>query len=418
MSTTHDYFIPNLNLSLRREFPEYFAEISGKGRKERKAIKIIGDEEIDTLFRKYKEEGCLQSRDRLLLSQIRIVLKYVADLIPSLNLKGISNDDVFSMAYEAALLIITNYDKSKGMTFSSYIRNFSILYLRKSIKDISNIVRLPQNRINDLTSEKHLVEIFASKTGRLPREDEEFECNYNKKRVLVKFHKEQIVVKDDENNLSKIKRDNYIVRDTYPTDFTSSGLCDEFVYETDSEIEEDEVKTQLNESLSLLNEQEKEIVDLLFYKNHTLKYATHILTPSDISEFDMLEQTSANTIVISYDNLNGNREYKKINIDCRYSNNMSYSANVNLSEVDEVSLSTANDELELICKLPTISNIKIEQIYKDKHKSLDNYIYHKDKDVVTINTKLKRGYIFTTTTLISKRNTIIDKLRKNMIYEK
>ena len=109
----------------------------------KKAIKenqpLTREEEV-VLITKYKDTGCKKSLDRLVLSQIRYIIKCANKETVS---KGIEFEDAFQSALVGVMQAIEKFDLSKNLRLFTYAFHWINAQLKNNAYGANSVVRLP-----------------------------------------------------------------------------------------------------------------------------------------------------------------------------------------------------------------------------------------------------------------------------------
>ena len=138
----------------------YFKEISSK------ASLTIEEESI--LFKRYKEYGDQVAFDKLILSNS----KFVISVAKGYQTKNVALADLISEGNIGLIRAVNKYDETKGFKFFSY----AVWWIRQSImsylSEKHRIIRLPNNKSQELVKIKKFVDSFYKKYGSTPSSDE------------------------------------------------------------------------------------------------------------------------------------------------------------------------------------------------------------------------------------------------------
>ena len=179
---------------------------------------------------------------------VRANLKFVVSIAKPYQGHGLTLSDLINEGNIGLIKAANKFDYTKGFRFISYavwwIKQ-SILY---SLNENSRVIRLPTNIINKLHGLKKLIDKFENQNEREPVFGEIVDTN-NDVVELLKFPKcaslNETINEDGDELMDIIAYDE------------STNSDDKFFVD-------DRVKKELNDTLSLLSDKEKEIIECYF----------------------------------------------------------------------------------------------------------------------------------------------------------
>jgi len=224
---------------------------------------LTPNEEADLAIRAVN--GDEAAAEKLVKSNLRFVIsvakQYATDKI---NLEDLVNEGNIGL-----IKAVEKYDPSKGYKFIS----FAVWYVRKLIMEyVSNYgktVRIPANRINELSKLNKYVSILEQKNCHKADIQE----------IISEFSKEMesddFVLLNSLNNFSVDSLDREIHSEDGNSVSVSDLMFDEHANQTDYLLGETDIKIEINNALSTLKPRNKKIMEMLFgingYKVMTLQ---------------------------------------------------------------------------------------------------------------------------------------------------
>lgn len=221
-------------------------------------IKRLADSELEALWTKYfKDRTDRKTRDLLIVQYIYLT-RYVVGRVKVALPPTFSIEDISSYGVEGLIDAIEKYSPNKGARFETY----ALMRIRGNIIDkIRSQDFLPRSARKKIKDVKEAQESLKQKLGRMPTSSEVGE-------VL---------------GLDKEKVDQILSEDTTITSiYDKKGSSDESVEIIDTiqdtkslnpqeEMEEKDVKKELEVALKKLPERERMIMVLYYHENMTLK---------------------------------------------------------------------------------------------------------------------------------------------------
>lgn len=221
-------------------------------------IKRLADEELEALWADYfKDKANKKVRDSLIVQYIYLT-RYVVGRVKVALPPTFSIEDISSYGVEGLIDAIEKYSPDKGARFETY----ALMRIRGNIIDkIRSQDFLPRSARKRIKDVKDAQEHLRQKLGRLPSSSEIGE--------LLGMEKEKV--------------DQILAEDTTITSlYDKKGTSDESIEIIDTiqdtktlnpqeQMEEKDVKTQLEHALKRLPERERMIMVLYYHENMTLK---------------------------------------------------------------------------------------------------------------------------------------------------
>lgn len=210
------------------------------------------------------------SGDKLAAEELVVKnLRFVISVAKQYATDKISLEDLVNEGNIGLIKSIEKFDPTKGYKFIS----FAVWWVRKLIMEyVSNhgkTVRIPANRINELSKLNKYVSILEQKNCHKADIQE----------IISEFSKEMeaddFVLLNTLNNFSVDSLDREINSEDGNSVSISDLMSDEHANETDYLLDETDVKSEINIALSTLKPRNKKIIEMLFgingYKPMTLE---------------------------------------------------------------------------------------------------------------------------------------------------
>lgn len=221
----------------------------------------------DMLWESYRKKPSQQLREQLIIEYSQLV-KLVAGRLSIYLGHNVEYDDLVSYGIFGLIDAIDKYDLSKSVKFETYaslrIRGAILDQIRK-MDWIPRTVRQRQRKMDDAIKQ---IEMRTGKTAT----DEEIA--------------KELGLTDDEllNWQSQLKVTNVVSLNEFeengPELQANSGSMSRFMG-PEEVVEEAELKEMLAESLTLLTEKERKVIELYYYEEMTLKEISEILEVSE-----------------------------------------------------------------------------------------------------------------------------------------
>jgi RNA polymerase sigma factor (sigma-70 family) len=106
-------------------------------------VKILSKEEERVAFLAYRDEGCLDSKRRLIESNLRLVFS-IARGYTKANSEDML-EHLISAGNEGLLHALTKYDPEKGTKFSTYCGSWVLMYIRKYVLEEMPLIKPPSS---------------------------------------------------------------------------------------------------------------------------------------------------------------------------------------------------------------------------------------------------------------------------------
>lgn len=207
----------------------------------RKSIVLTSDQEVE--LAKQIQEGNEEAIQKLVTAN----LKFVVSIAKEYQNQGLSLADLISEGNYGLVKAATRFDHSRGFRFISY----AVWWIKQSIilslNENARTVRLPANVINKIYYLKKEIEKFEFQNEREPIYGEIFDENNEPVELLL---------------YPKCSSLNDVVNED------GDEIIDLISAEKDEEvIVDDRIKKQLNETLSILDTREKDIIESYYGVN-------------------------------------------------------------------------------------------------------------------------------------------------------
>jgi RNA polymerase sigma factor (sigma-70 family) len=441
-------YLPQIDNAIKRNFPEYFKKIKGLSKHKRKEITILTQAEIIDLFEKYKE-GNLCARDLLIYSQLKLVYLYTKKFHITNNGTNISEDDLLGFANLILLEILDGYNPYKDTNeinnFSSYIRTWLEFNLHTELKKYGLTIKLPSNKITEITLQKRYVSKFEQRHGEIPKHGDEIvfcEKGIHKKVVfnlldgeMVLFEKEnedyvfKKNIKYDESETFEIKSGNEVVLNE--NEDIDLELFDVIKSDVSIEINDNEklIKDSIENVLKNLSQREQQYISLFFFEEQSLKNIPTLITPdvNNKTEIKTLNKTSLNKINISIPKKDETKIFISYNIISNHHTIEGSHDEFGLKEIIPVThryknISTKEKCSDFIFEILDINSIEVEAITVEHEthkgiKKIDFAIEESDdgKWVLNFFVEYSYGIIFTSQTFLNNNENLLKKLRTKLI---
>lgn len=446
-----EYYIPQVTKIIKRHFPEYHERIKNLPKDKRKGIEPLTDEEVIKLHKRYIEDNDTKARDILIYSQLSLVCYITKGFYYNINGTKLAPEDLLGFANYILVKLIDTYDPysqkseeeiSKGIInkFPSYIQTWLRFNLYKELKNFGLLIKLPHNRIIDISNYKHYLSKFANRYGREPYDGEQitFHDKGDKYNVVFKIYDKEIEVYKECNTKWKLHKKfpiqpQYSVVSGNEKVNESDGNMEEFFdLMPDNSNENDEtvsnlISNSINDVLEELNNRERELLILKYIKRLPAKNIPSLLTP-DLEckrELKRLEETSKNEIHIYI--RRGSEVFKYIyNVISNYHIDEGVENEVDTDlfepishkykdirtnvQKDKYTFSITDGSLEKVVHVKT--NKMVEEIITPTVKEKDGTTY------VEFDVNYNYGHIFTSQTLLNQKKKLEKKLRRKLIHLK
>jgi len=142
-----------------RSLDRYLAEI--------KVVPLISQEEEQRLARRIKQ-GDKKSLNKLVEANLR----FVVSIAKQYHTYGMEPLDLINEGNIGLMIAAQRFDETKGFKFISYAVWWIRQSILKSIAEQAHMVRMPLNRISDLSKSRKVREQLEQDLGRLPDDDE------------------------------------------------------------------------------------------------------------------------------------------------------------------------------------------------------------------------------------------------------
>lgn len=222
-----------VNFENENSLSKYFKDV-------RKSVLLTPDEEVILAKR-------IQSGDELATEElINANLKFVISIAKEYQNQGLSLADLISEGNYGLVKAATRFDHSRGFRFISYAVWWIKQSIIQSLNENARIVRLPANVINRLSNLKKEIEKFEFENEREPIFGEILDENNEAVELIVypKCSSLNDMVNEDGDEVIDLLSDE-------PEDFNKTVI-------------DERIKNQIRETLSILDEREKNIIQCYY----------------------------------------------------------------------------------------------------------------------------------------------------------
>jgi DNA-directed RNA polymerase sigma subunit (sigma70/sigma32) len=425
-------YLPTIDLKLRREFPEIFKrKETGKRRK----VQNLTETETVRLFALYKS-GNEQASNKLILSQLKLVYLYAKKFHLSLNGTALPEDDIVGFANLILLEILPEYEpymNGKFCSLASYIRTWLEYNLLAKIKEYGLVVRLPTNKISELTLRKRYLGHYVQKHNEQPGHGDSIEIfeKGEHRKIVFNLLDQTIDIFVKQNNTFEFKKSvNYDLNECFEIISGNNTILDnedetleyfDCFASDNTHVFEDEFKVvskEINKVLDSLPLREQESVKLFYIDNEQLKSIPCKLTPNfeSSSETRTLQKSSLNRIEIFIEG--------EESISYEFTSNYHVKSEEATGEIKSKCLTplfgretvykTSAEDFEFSFEMmKPLKKIKIvHQTVKDSKEVQ----YSITGNILQFSVDFQMGYIFTPQTFLNNIEAILSKLRRKLIH--
>lgn len=125
-------------------------------------------EKTHELFRKYKEEGDTDAREKLVMSHLNLV-RFLANKFKN---RGEPIDDLIQVGYLGLLKAIDGFDPSRGLEFTTYATPTILGEIKRHFRDKGWSVRVPR-RLQELSAKvNQATDVLTTRLQRSPKIEE------------------------------------------------------------------------------------------------------------------------------------------------------------------------------------------------------------------------------------------------------
>ena len=127
-----------------------------------------GKEKTHELFRRYKEEGDVEAREKLVMSHMNLV-RFLANKFKN---RGEPLDDLIQVGYLGLLKAIDRFDPSRGLEFTTYATPTIMGEIKRHFRDKGWSVRVPR-RLQELSAKvNQATDVLTTELQRSPKIEE------------------------------------------------------------------------------------------------------------------------------------------------------------------------------------------------------------------------------------------------------
>ena len=125
-------------------------------------------EKTHELFRRYKEEGDVEAREKLVMSHMNLV-RFLANKFKN---RGEPLDDLIQVGYLGLLKAIDRFDPSRGLEFTTYATPTIMGEIKRHFRDKGWSVRVPR-RLQELSAKvNQATDVLTNELQRSPKIEE------------------------------------------------------------------------------------------------------------------------------------------------------------------------------------------------------------------------------------------------------
>ena len=125
-------------------------------------------EKTHELFRRYKEEGDVEAREKLVMSHMNLV-RFLANKFKN---RGEPLDDLIQVGYLGLLKAIDRFDPSRGLEFTTYATPTIMGEIKRHFRDKGWSVRVPR-RLQELSAKvNQATDVLTAELQRSPKIEE------------------------------------------------------------------------------------------------------------------------------------------------------------------------------------------------------------------------------------------------------
>ena len=125
-------------------------------------------EKTHELFRRYKEEGDVEAREKLVMSHMNLV-RFLANKFKN---RGEPLDDLIQVGYLGLLKAIDRFDPSRGLEFTTYATPTIMGEIKRHFRDKGWSVRVPR-RLQELSAKvNQATDVLTTELQRSPKIEE------------------------------------------------------------------------------------------------------------------------------------------------------------------------------------------------------------------------------------------------------
>jgi hypothetical protein len=317
--------------------------------------------------------------------------------------------------------------------------------LHTELKKYGLTIKLPSNKITEITLQKRYISKFEQRYGELPKHGDEisfcergiykkvyFDLLDNEIKIFERDNNDYVFkksVKYDETETFEIKSGNEVViRENEDVDLE---LFDVIKGDITIEINDNErlIKDSIENVLKNLSSREQEYISLFFFKEESLKNIPALITPdiNNKNEIKTLNKTSFNRVNVEMLKKDETKIFISYNITSNYhtiesSHNEIISKDLIPVNQKYSNILTKEKSSDFIFEFLDINSIKRESINIEHEtykgiKNVDFEICESEDGKYRLNffVEYSYGIIFTSQTFLNNNETLLKKLRTKLI---
>ena len=232
-------------------------------------------EKTHELFRRYKENGDMDAREKLVMSHLNLV-RYLANKFKN---RGEPLDDLIQVGYLGLLKAIDGFDPSRGLEFTTYATPTILGEIKRHFRDKGWSVRVPR-RLQELSAKvNQATETLTTKLQRSPKIEEIAE-------YLDASVDEVLEAIDSSSAYSSVPLESTGAGD----DEDAPSVLDRYVT-LDSDLELTDDRLIIEEALAGLSPREREVIELRFREGLTQIEMAERLGISQVQVSRLLRRT-------------------------------------------------------------------------------------------------------------------------------
>ena len=232
-------------------------------------------EKTHELFRRYKEEGDVEAREKLVMSHMNLV-RFLANKFKN---RGEPLDDLIQVGYLGLLKAIDRFDPSRGLEFTTYATPTIMGEIKRHFRDKGWSVRVPR-RLQELSAKVNLAtDALTTELQRSPKIEEIAEyLDATVDEVLEAMESSSAYISVPlEGTGSNDNDDAPSVLDRYATEDSALNFTDD--------------RLVIEEALKGFSPREREVIDLRFLQGMTQIEIAEQLGISQVQVSRLLRRT-------------------------------------------------------------------------------------------------------------------------------
>ncbi len=232
-------------------------------------------EKTHELFRRYKEEGDSDAREKLVMSHLNLV-RFLANKFKN---RGEPIDDLMQVGYLGLLKAIDGFDPSRGLEFTTYATPTILGEIKRHFRDKGWSVRVPR-RLQELSAKvNQATDVLTTQLQRSPKIEEVADyLGASVDEVLEAMESSSAYSSVPLEGTGSAENDDApSIIDRYATD--------------DKDLEHTDDRLMIEEALSELSPREREVIELRFREGLTQIEMAERLGISQVQVSRLLRRT-------------------------------------------------------------------------------------------------------------------------------